>query len=38
MENNRVKLHIYDISGGMAKMMSMGIIGKQINGIWHTGV
>ena len=33
-----VTLHIYDLSGGMAKNMSMGLVGKQIDGIWHTGI
>ena len=56
----QVILHIYDLSGGLAKQvvhwyipkapttilcspspslqMSMGFIGKQIDGIWHTGL
>lgn len=33
-----VVLQVYDLSGGMAKMMSMAIVGKQIDGIWHTSV
>lgn len=33
-----VKLHVYDLSQGMAKSMSMGLVGKQIDGIWHTGI
>lgn len=33
-----VKLHLYDLSQGMAKAMSMAIIGKQLDGIWHSGI
>jgi len=33
-----VKLHVYDLSRGMARSMSLPIVGKQIDGIWHTGV
>ena len=33
-----VFVHIYDISQGMAKNMSQMFLGKQIDGIWHTGV
>eukprot|EP00903_Cladosiphon_okamuranus_P013917 g12945.t1 len=33
-----VKLALYDLSRGMAKAMSMAILGKQIDGIWHTGI
>jgi hypothetical protein len=33
-----VKLHLYDLSQGMAAMMSAPLLGKQIDGIWHTGV
>ena len=33
-----VTLHIYDLSGGMAKNMSKQLVGKQIDGIWHTGI
>ena len=25
-------------SGGLARQMSMGILGKQVDGIWHTGI
>ena len=34
----KVSLNLYDLSGGMAKRMSKMIIGKQIDGLWHTGV
>ncbi|CAD5115394.1 DgyrCDS4373 [Dimorphilus gyrociliatus] len=33
-----VKLHIYDLSKGLAKQISMMMLGKQIDGVWHTGV
>ncbi|PFX23176.1 Desumoylating isopeptidase 1 [Stylophora pistillata] len=33
-----VKLYVYDLSRGMAKQLSPLILGKQIDGIWHTGV
>ena len=33
-----VFLHIYDISQGMARSMSQMFLGKQIDGIYHTGI
>ncbi|KAK7484658.1 hypothetical protein BaRGS_00024066 [Batillaria attramentaria] len=33
-----VKLYVYDISKGLARALSQGFIGRQIDGIWHTGV
>ena len=33
-----VVLHYYDLSQGMAKQMSMQLVGKYFEGIWHTGV
>lgn len=33
-----VVLNLYDLSNGLAKNMSKMIIGKQIDGIWHTGI
>merc|ERR1739838_1047972 len=33
-----VKLYIYDLSQGMAKMMSAPLLGKQIDGVWHTAI
>ncbi|KAJ1295223.1 hypothetical protein BS78_01G207800 [Paspalum vaginatum] len=33
-----VKLHIYDLSQGMARQLSGTILGKAIEAIWHTGV
>ncbi|XP_013090292.2 desumoylating isopeptidase 1-like [Biomphalaria glabrata] len=37
-QTSDVKVYIYDISMGMARAMSQGILGRQINGIWHTGI
>lgn len=34
----RVELFIYDLSRGIAKTMSPTLLGKQIEGIWHTGI
>lgn len=31
----RVQLYVYDLSRGMAKSMSLGLTGKQIDGIWY---
>ncbi|XP_015697192.1 desumoylating isopeptidase 1-like isoform X2 [Oryza brachyantha] len=33
-----VKLHIYDLSQGMARQLSTTILGKAIEAIWHTGM
>ena len=33
-----VYLYVYDLSRGLAKTMSLGLVGKQIDGIWHTAV
>lgn len=33
-----VSINLYDLSQGMAKQMSKAFIGKQIDGIWHTGI
>jgi len=38
MGKSKVILHVYDLSMGLAKSMSSSLIGKQIDGIWHTGV
>ena len=34
----KVSINVYDISGGLASQMSQMILGKKIDGIWHTGV
>ncbi|KAJ3052534.1 hypothetical protein HK097_006100 [Rhizophlyctis rosea] len=33
-----VKLYVYDLSQGMARMLSVQLTGRQIDGIWHTSV
>eukprot|EP00742_Colponemidia_sp_Colp-10_P001980 GILJ01002114.1.p1 GENE.GILJ01002114.1~~GILJ01002114.1.p1 ORF type:complete len:601 (+),score=89.02 GILJ01002114.1:57-1859(+) len=33
-----VVVHLYDLSNGMARQFSRQLIGKEIAGIWHTGV
>lgn len=30
-----VKLYVYDLSNGIAKAMSMQVVGRQIDGIWQ---
>lgn len=37
-EKYKVVVHLYDLSGGMAKVFSPMFLGKQIEGIWHTGI
>jgi hypothetical protein len=34
----KVTIHLYDLSQGMAKAFSPMFLGKQIDGIWHTGI
>ena len=34
----KVTLHLYDLSQGLARAMSAQLLGKQIDGIWHTGI
>jgi hypothetical protein len=34
----RVFLYIYDLSRGLARSLSPSLIGRQIDGIWHTSV
>ncbi|XP_028648468.1 desumoylating isopeptidase 1 [Erpetoichthys calabaricus] len=33
-----VKLYIYDLSRGMARQLSPIMLGKQLDGIWHTSI
>jgi hypothetical protein len=37
-EGVEVKLHVYDLSVGLASALSPLLLGKQVGGIWHTGV
>ena len=34
----KVIVYQYDLTGGLARTMSRSFIGKQIDGVWHTGV
>jgi hypothetical protein len=38
MSSSTVELYIYDLSRGMAATLSPMIIGKKIDGIWHTAI
>ena len=33
-----VTVNLYDLSQGMARQFSQALIGKQIEGLWHTGI
>ncbi|ETW05579.1 hypothetical protein H310_03323 [Aphanomyces invadans] len=33
-----VVLHVYDLTRGMARQMSPALLGRQIDGVWHTGI
>ncbi|AWP17348.1 putative desumoylating isopeptidase 1-like [Scophthalmus maximus] len=33
-----VKLYIYDVSRGMARQLSSLMLGRQLDGIWHTAI
>ena len=35
---SEIKVNIYDLSQGWAKNMSPIVLGKKIDGIWHTGI
>lgn len=37
-EGHKVSLHVYDLSQGLARQLSMSFLGKAIEGIWHTGI
>ncbi|KAE8708116.1 chitinase family protein [Hibiscus syriacus] len=37
-ESHKVTLNVYDLSQGLARQLSMTLLGKVIEGIWHTGV
>ncbi|GAB9474375.1 Peptidase [Globisporangium polare] len=36
--SSAVSLRVYDLSRGMARQLSPALLGKQIDGIWHTGL
>lgn len=33
-----VQVYVYDLSQGLARQMSPMLLGKQINGVWHTSI
>lgn len=33
-----VELYIYDLTHGTARMMSKVLLGRQLDGVWHTSV
>jgi len=33
-----VRLYVYDLTGGMARALSPQFLGRQLEGIWHTGI
>ncbi|KAJ0740160.1 putative PPPDE peptidase domain-containing protein [Helianthus annuus] len=37
-EGQKVSLHVYDLSQGLAMQVSTSLLGKPIEGIWHTGI
>ncbi|KAM0071260.1 putative PPPDE peptidase domain-containing protein [Helianthus debilis subsp. tardiflorus] len=37
-EGQKVSLHVYDLSQGLARQISSSFRGKPIEGVWHTGV
>lgn len=37
-DNASVELYIYDLTSGMAAMMSQMLLGRHIEGVWHTAV
>lgn len=37
-DNTTVQLYIYDLTSGMAAMMSQMLLGRHIEGVWHTAV
>jgi len=34
----QVELFVYDLTRGLARTLSPALLGKQIEGVWHTGV
>lgn len=37
-EIERVQLHLYDVTGGLARQMSPMLLGREVEGVWHTGL
>lgn len=38
MTKSTVTLYVYDLSNGMSKLLSQQLVGKYVEGIWHTAV
>eukprot|EP00877_Chromochloris_zofingiensis_P014058 jgi/Chrzof1/8906/Cz03g28200.t1 len=38
MSSSKVQLYVYDLTQGLARQMSPMFLGRQIEGVWHTGV
>lgn len=34
----KVYLYVYDLSRGLARSLSPSLIGRQIDGVWHTSI
>ncbi|XP_038048270.1 uncharacterized protein LOC119722295 [Patiria miniata] len=37
-QTHAVKLYVYDLTKGLAAQMSMPLLGKHLDGVWHTSV
>jgi hypothetical protein len=37
-EGRKVQLYVYDLSNGLATVYSQSILGKHLDGVWHTSV
>jgi hypothetical protein len=37
-EGEKVELYVYDLSQGLARQLSVQLLGKGIDGIWHTAI
>ncbi|XP_010448096.1 PREDICTED: desumoylating isopeptidase 1 [Camelina sativa] len=37
-EAHKVTLNVYDLSQGLARQLSQSLLGKVIDGVWHTGI
>lgn len=38
VDEGEVKLYVYDMTKGLANSLSQMVLGKHIDGIWHTGI
>ncbi|KPJ03664.1 PPPDE peptidase domain-containing protein 2 [Papilio xuthus] len=37
-EGSPVELYVYDLTHGLAALLSPSILGRQVAGVWHTAV